>query len=224
MAETAAVARDILLAEAAGARLHLAHISTAASLEWVKWAKERCLPVTAEVAPHHLLLTDEVVNGCGSLAKVNPPLRTEEDRRALCQGLKSGIIDIIATDHAPHAAWEKDLPITEAPFGITGLETAVPLLLSGLVHGGLLTLSDLVQAYSCRPARLFGLPGGTLRRGAPADLTVLKMDAAGTVEPSRFYSKAKHSPFADYPLRGVPVLTMVGGKVIMKEGEVFFES
>lgn len=220
VAETAAVARDILLAQAAGVRLHLAHISTAASVEWVSWAKEKGLPVTAEVTPHHLFLTDEAVKIDGALAKVNPPLRPETDCRALRRALLDGIIDIIATDHAPHQGSEKELPFRDAPFGITGLETAVPLLLSGLVQKGLLKLSGLIQAFSCRPARLMGLNTGTLRPGAPADLTVLDLEAASFVEPGRFYSKAKHSPFAGWKVCGLPVLTMVGGAVIMKQGVV----
>jgi len=222
VAETAAVARDILLAQAAGVRLHLAHISTAASAELVAWAKEKGLPVTAEVTPHHLLLTDAAVKKCGALAKVNPPLRPEKDRLAMCSALRQGIIDIIATDHAPHQGTEKELPLQEAPFGITGLETAVPLLLSGLVQTGLLKLSDLVNAFSCSPARLMGLKTGTLSPGAPADLTVLDPEAKTVVDPARFYSQAKHSPFAGWELTGAPVLTIVGGSVIMKQGEVLY--
>lgn len=220
VAESAAVARDILLAQAAGVRLHLAHISTAAAVEWVAWAKGKGLPVTAEVTPHHLLLTDESVEQCGALAKVNPPLRPEADRSALCRALKTGVIDMVATDHAPHQGWEKKLSLPEAPFGITGLETAVPLLLTGLVHEGQLKLPELVQAFSCRPARLLGLEGGTLKPGSPADLTVLDLDAESVVDPQRFYSKAKHSPFAGWKLRGLPVMTMVGGVVKMNQGAV----
>jgi dihydroorotase len=221
VAESAAVGRDILLAQQAGCRLHLAHISTAGAVEWVAWAKERGLPVTAEVTPHHLLLTDAAVKRCGTLAKVNPPLRTAVDRLAVRRALREGIIDIIATDHAPHQAVEKNRPLAEAPFGITGLETAVALLLTELVHKGVLSLSELVEAYSCRPARLLGLPGGTLKQGSPADLVVLDLEAAGTVQPQHFYSKAKHSPFAGWKLKGLPVMTMVGGKIKMESGRVF---
>lgn len=221
VAESAAVARDILLAQAAGVRLHLAHISTAAAVEWVAWAKAKGLPVTAEVTPHHLLLTDECVKQCGAYAKVNPPLRPEADRLALCRALRSGVIDIVATDHAPHQKFEKELPLTEAPFGITGLETAVPLLLSRLIHEGQLKLPELVQAFSCRPAALLGLDVGTLKPGSPADLTVLDLNAEAVVEPQRFYSKGKHSPFAGWKLRGLPVMTMVGGTLKMNQGAVF---
>ncbi|HOL17443.1 MAG TPA: dihydroorotase [Bacillota bacterium] len=220
VAESIAVARDILLAEAAGIRLHLCHISTAAAVEWVAWAKAKGLPVTAEVTPHHLLLTDAAVERCGALAKVNPPLRTEEDCTALRKALNSGIIDIIATDHAPHRSEEKELSLLEAPFGITGLETAVPLLLSELVNKNLLTLPGLVEAFSCRPARLLNLPAGTIKPGAPADLTVLDLNAPFVVEPQRFYSQARHSPFTGWQLTGLPVMTVVGGKIIMKEGVV----
>lgn len=220
VAETAAVARDILLAGAAGARLHLAHLSTAGSVELLDWARRRGLPVTAEVTPHHLLLTDAAVREHGAAAKVNPPLRPEEDRLAMLQALRAGLIDIIATDHAPHSAAEKERGLAEAPFGIAGLETAVPLLLTELVRPGLLSLAGLVEAYSCRPARLLGLPGGTLRRGAPADLAVLDLEAASTVEPARFYSRARHSPFAGRTLRGRPVMTLVGGEIKMDGGAV----
>ncbi len=220
VAESIAVARDILLAEAAGIRLHLCHISTAAAVEWVAWAKAKGLPVTAEVTPHHLLLSDAAVERCGALAKVNPPLRTEEDCIALRKALNRGIIDIIATDHAPHRKEEKELSLAEAPFGITGLETAVPLLLSELVNKNLLALPRLVEAFSCRPARLLNLPAGTIRPGAPADLTVLDLNVPFKVEPRRFYSKAKHSPFSGWQLTGLPVMTVVGGKMIMKEGVV----
>ncbi|MEW5783671.1 MAG: dihydroorotase [Bacillota bacterium] len=219
-AETVAVARDIILAQAAGARLHLAHVSTAAAVEWVAWAKARGLAVTAEVTPHHLLLNEFALDRCGALAKVNPPLRSEADRKALLQALRDGVIDIIATDHAPHQAAEKEGPLDQAPFGITGLETAVPLLLTELVHGGLLTLAGLVEAYSCRPARLLGLNAGSLRPGSPADLVVLDLETTATVEPERFYSLAKHSPFAGWQLRGLPVLTMIGGVTKMKAGDV----
>jgi dihydroorotase len=221
-AETVAVARDILLAREAGARLHLAHLSSAGSVELLEWARRQGLPVTAEVTPHHLLLTEAAVETRGAAAKVNPPLRTENDRLALCQALRAGLIDIIATDHAPHTAAEKERGMAVAPFGITGLETAVPLLLTGLVRVGLLSLADLVQAFSCRPAQLLGLPAGTLRPGAPADLVLLDLEAKGAVDPKRFYSRGGHSPFAGRPLKGLPVMTMVGGEIKMDKGVVLF--
>ena len=219
-AETIGVARDILLAAAAGARLHLAHLSTAGSVELLAWAKERGFPVTAEVTPHHLLLSEEEIMHSGALAKVNPPLRTEDDCRALQEALRTGLIDIIATDHAPHQLSEKEAGLEAAPCGIAGLETAVPLLLTGLVNKGKLSLPDLVRAYSSRPARLLGLPGGSLQPGAVADIVALDLEAAGTIDPQGFYSRARHSPFAGHPYRGCPMMTMVGGKIMMERGIV----
>lgn len=219
-AETVAVARDILLAEAAGVRLHLAHLSTAGSVELLAWAKERGLPVTAEVTPHHLILTDEEILRSGAQAKVNPPLRTAEDCRVLAEALRTGLIDIIATDHAPHRISEKEAGLEEAPCGIAGLETAVPLLLTELVGRGRLSLPDLVRAFSCRPAELLGLGGGSLRPGLPADITVLDLEPAGTISPENFYSQARQTPFAGRPYRGRPVMTIVGGKITMERGVV----
>ena len=217
-AEILGVARDIILAGAAGAPLHLAHLSTAGSVELLAWAREQGLPITAEVTPHHLLLTAGEIRSSGALAKVNPPLRTAEDCRVLLEALRTGLIDIIATDHAPHTAAEKAAGLEHAPCGIAGLETALPMLLTGLVNKGSLALSDLVQAYSCRPAELLGLQGGTLRRGAPADITVIDLAAEGIIEPEHFYSLARHTPFAGRPYRGCPVMTIVGGKIIMEQG------
>ncbi|NLA26956.1 MAG: dihydroorotase, partial [Firmicutes bacterium] len=219
-AETAAVARDIILAQAAGVPLHLAHLSTAGSVELLAWAKERGLQVTAEVTPHHLLLTEEEICRSGAQAKVNPPLRSADDRLALVEALRSGLIDIIATDHAPHSAAEKAAGLESAPCGIAGLETAVPMLLTGLVDTGMLTLFDLVKAYSSRPAELMGLEGGTLRPGAPADIVVVNLEARGAVDPERFYSLARLSPFAGRPYRGQPVMTIVGGEIKMENGVV----
>lgn len=220
VAETAAVARDIVLAREAGVRLHLAHLSAAGSLEFLEWARNRGIPVTAEVTPHHLLLTESAVADHGSLAKVNPPLRTEEDRLALLQALRNGLIDIIATDHAPHHIDEKKQDITVAPFGVTGLETAVPLLLTELVGNQLISLADLIMAFSCRPAKLLGLPAGTLQPGSPADLVVLDPAAAGVIEAHRFYSLARHSPFSGRSVSIIPVMTMVGGDIKMDQGVV----
>lgn len=219
-AENVAVARDIILAQAAGAPLHLAHLSTAGSVELLALARERGLPVTAEVTPHHLLLTAEEICRSGAQAKVNPPLRTADDCRALIEALRTGLIDIIATDHAPHGAAEKAAGLKAAPCGIAGLETAVPMLLTGLVGKGKLSLSDLVRAYSCRPAELLGLEGGTLRPGVPADIVVVDLEAAGVVDPKSFYSRAQQSPFAGRSYRGRPVMTFVGGEIKMEQGVI----
>ena len=221
VAETVAVARDILLAGATGARLHLAHLSTAGSVELLAWGKEQGFPITAEVTPHHLLLTDEEVYRSGALAKVSPPLRTEDDCRALQEALRTGLIDIIATDHAPHSLSEKESGLEAAPCGISGLETALPLLLGELVGKGKLSLADLVSAFSSRPARLLGLEGGSLQPGAPADITVVDLEAAGTIDPRKFLSQARHSPFAGLSYRGLPVMTMVGGKIRAEQGVVY---
>lgn len=220
VAETVAVARDILLAADAGVHLHLAHLSTAGSVELLAWAKEQGLPVTAEVTPHHLFLTAEEICRSGAQAKVNPPLRTAEDCRVLTEALRTGLIDIIATDHAPHGLFEKTAGLEDAPCGIAGLETAVPLLLTELVDRGELSLSALVNAFSCRPARLLGLEGGTLRPGSPADITVIDLEAAGTIDPETFYTRARHTPFAGRSYRGRPVMTFVGGKIMMEQGVV----
>jgi len=219
-AETAAVARDIILAQAAGVPLHLAPLTPAGSVELLAWAKERGLPVTAEVTPHHLLLTADEISRSGAVAKVNPPLRTADDCRALLEALRTGLIDIIATDHAPHTPAEKAAGLKEAPCGIAGLETAAPMLFTELVGKGKLSLSDLVRAYSCRPAELLGLEGGSLRRGAPADIVVIDLEAEGVVDPKSFYSRAGQSPFAGSPYRGRPVMTIVGGKIKMERGVV----
>lgn len=221
VAETVAVARDILLAEAAGARLHLAHLSTAGSVELLAWAKARGLPVTAEVTPHHLLLTAEEICRSGAQAKVNPPLRTADDCQVLIEALRTGLIDIIATDHAPHCASEKAAGLRAAPCGIAGLETAVSLLLTELVGKGKLALTDLVKAYSCRPAELLGLEGGSLRPGAPADIAVVDLEASGVIDPQSFYSRARQSPFAGRSYRGRPVMTIVGGRIKMERGVVY---
>ncbi len=220
VAETIAVARDILLAAEAGVRLHLAHLSTAGSVELLAWAKEQGFPVTAEVTPHHLLLTAEEIHRSGAQAKVNPPLRTAEDCRVLTEALRTGLIDIIATDHAPHQLAEKEAGLEAAPCGIAGLETALPLLLTELVGRGRLSLSDLVKAFSSRPAELLGLEGGSLRPGSPADITVVDLEAAGTIAPETFYTRARHTPFAGRPYRGRPVMTFVGGKITMEQGVV----
>lgn len=220
-AETLGVARDIILARAAGVPLHLAHLSTAGSVELLAWAKGQGLPVTAEVTPHHLLLTAEEVSRSGALAKVNPPLRTTDDCQVLREALRAGLIDVIATDHAPHTSAEKKAGLEGAPCGIAGLETAVPMLLTGLVAKGKLSLSDLVRAYSCRPAELMGLKGGTLRPGAPADIVVVDLEEEGVVDPAGFYSRAKESPFAGHPYCGRPVLTIVGGEIKMDRGVVY---
>ncbi|HEV2056029.1 MAG TPA: dihydroorotase [Methylomirabilota bacterium] len=213
-AEDVMVARDILLAELTGAHVHIAHVSTAGSVRLVRDGKARGVRVTAEVTPHHLLLTDEAVRDYDPNTKVAPPLRTKRDVEAVLEGLLDGTIDCIATDHAPHALSEKEGEFGECANGVVGLETAVPMLLDRLVRAGRMDLPTLVQRLSPGPARLLNLPGGSLAQGAPADITVLDLERAWTVEPARFHSRARNTPFGGFAGTGAPVMTIVGGKVV----------
>jgi dihydroorotase len=215
-AEEIMAIRDILLARLTGGHIHLCHMSTKGSVELIRWGKERGINVTAEVCPHHLSLTEEAVEGYDTNAKMNPPLRTAADVAALQEAVQDGTIDVIATDHAPHHYDEKEREFADAPNGIVGLETALAVNLTWLVHRGVLDLPTLVERMACAPARLFKLPGGTLRRGAGADLTVFDPDASWTVDPARFLSKGRNSPYAGQTLRGRVGLTVVGGRVIYR--------
>jgi dihydroorotase len=206
--------RDILLARLTGGHIHLCHMSTRGSVELVRWGKERGINVTAEVCPHHLSLTEAAVEGYDTNAKMNPPLREPADREAIREALRDGTIDAIATDHAPHHYDEKEREFADAPNGIVGLETALAVNLTWLVHSEIIALPLLVERMSCAPARLFRLPGGTLRKGAIADVTVFDPDAEWTVDPSRFASKGRNSPYAGRTLRGLVDLTVVDGRVI----------
>jgi dihydroorotase len=212
--EEIAVARDLVLAETTGARFHVAHLSTRGSLRSVREARSRGVNVTCEVTPHHLLLDDARVSGYDTQAKMKPPLATEEDRNALLVGLADGTVDAIATDHAPHHVDEKEEDFDHAPFGIVGLETALPLCLDRLVRPGVISLSRLVELLSCGPARILALEGGTLRVGAPADLTLIDLEQPLRVEPSAFLSRGKNTPFAKWELRGRAVRTIVGGRTV----------
>lgn len=213
-AEEVMVARDILLAELTGARLHIAHISTAGAVRLVRDAKARGVRVSAEVTPHHLLLTEEAVRTFDPNTRMKPPLRTKRDTEALLEALADGTIDCVATDHAPHATAEKEGEFDRAANGIVGLETAVSLLLDRLVRPGLLPLATLVSRLSRDPARLLGLPGGTLAPGSPADVTILDLDAQVTVDPRAFRSRSRNTPFAGWTLRGAPWKTIVAGAVV----------
>jgi dihydroorotase len=212
--EEIAVARNIRLAELTGCRFHVAHLSTAGALASVREAKRRGLPVTCEVTPHHLLLTDERVSGYDTQAKMKPPLTTEADRQALLEGLRDGTVDAIATDHAPHHQDEKDDDFDSAPFGIVGLETAVALSLDRLVRPGILTLNRLVELLSSGPARILKVEGGTLAPGSTADVTLLDLERPFRVEPPSFLSKGKNTPFAGWELKGRAVRTIVGGNTV----------
>jgi dihydroorotase len=214
--EAIMVERDILLAELTGGRVHIAHLSAAASVDAVRRGKARGVRVTAEVTPHHLLLTDELVRQLAydTHTKMNPPLRSEADRLAVLEGLRDGTIDCIATDHAPHTVDDKRVEYDHAAFGVVGLETAAALGLDRLVGVGLLSLSDLVALLSTRPARAFGLPGGSLAPGSPADVVVLDLDRRRRVDAERFFSKGRNTPFAGWTLKGWPVMTIVSGEVV----------
>jgi dihydroorotase len=213
-AEDVMVARDLLLLEDTGGRYHVAHLSTARSLEMVRQAKARGLGVTCEVTPHHLLLTDEEVARTvfSTQCKMKPPLRSERDRLALLAGLADGTIDAIASDHAPHHADEKDVEFDLAPFGILGLETTLALCLDRLVRRQVIGLPRLVELLSSGPARVLGLPGGTLRPGSPADVTLFDPEGDVTVQAAKFLSRSRNTPFEGWQLRGRPVATLVGGR------------
>jgi dihydroorotase len=210
-AEDVMVARDILLAELTGAHLHIAHLSTAGAARMVREAKARGVRVTAEVTPHHLVLSDEAVREYDPNTRMAPPLRGKRDVEAVREALADGTIDAIATDHAPHALSEKEGEFSAAASGIVGLETAVPLLLDRLVGAGVLDLPTLVTRLSTGPARLLNLPGGSLAPGAPADLTILDLERAWTIDPAAFRSRSRNTPFAGWTGKGAPVMTIVGG-------------
>ncbi len=215
-AEEIMAIRDILLARLTGGHIHLCHMSTKGSVELIRWGKERGINVTAEVCPHHLSLTEDAVEGYDTNAKMNPPLRTAADVAALQEAVKDGTIDVIATDHAPHHYDEKEREFADAPNGIVGLETALAVNLTWLVHRQVIDVSTLVERMACAPTRLFKLPGGTLRRGSAADVTVFDPDASWTVDPARFLSKGRNSPYAGQTLRGLVALTVVDGRVIYR--------
>lgn len=215
-AEDVMVARDLLLLEETSGRYHVAHLSTARTLELVRRAKERGLGVTCEVTPHHLLLTDQEVwkSQFSTDTKMKPPLRAEADRQALLAGLADGTVDAIASDHAPHHADEKDVEFSLAPFGIVGLETTVALCLDRLVRPGLIALARLVELLSTGPARAFALPGGSLKPGSPADLTLLDLERPVKIDAAAFCSKSRNTPFHGWELTGGPAGTVVGGRRI----------
>jgi len=217
-AEEIMVIRDILLARLTGGHVHLAHMSTRGSVELIRWGKERGINVTAEVCPHHLSLTEESVRGYNTNAKMNPPLRTAADVEALREAVKDGTIDLIATDHAPHHYDEKEREFADAPNGIVGLETALAVIVTNLVENGYLGFSDLVDRMSCTPARIFNLPGGSLKRGCAADITVFDPSARWKVDPSRFLSKGRNSPYAGMTLVGLAACTIVAGSVVYRSG------
>ena len=220
VAEDIAVARDIMLAEYAGAHVHVAHISSGRAVQLVREAKARGVHVTTEVTPHHLTMTEDCVDPTDSSTKVNPPLRTEKDTAAMLAGLLDGTIDMVVTDHSPHAREEKDREYIYAPSGFPGLETALGVLLTDLVHTGKVPLATLIERMTYGPARVFKLNAGTLGEGAPADVTVIDPELQWTVDVNKFYTRGRHSPFNGRQLKGKAVLTVVDGKIVMKDGVI----
>jgi dihydroorotase len=225
--EAGFIKRDIELAEKADGRIHFSHVSLARSVELIESAKKRGVRVTAEVTPQHLLLTERMAKDIGPNAKVNPPLRSEEDVAAVREGLANGTIDVIASDHAPHSTEEKNRPWDQAPFGVVGLETTLGLILTFLVRPGILTLSQAIEKLTGAPARIFGLNSlgiGSLRPGAKADLTLIDLNRKWKVDAGRFYSKGRNCPFDGWDLRGKAILTMVSGRIVAKEGIIVYEN
>ncbi len=213
-AEDVMISRDLLLAELTGGRLHIQHVSTFHGVEMIRQAKSRGIHVTAEATPHHLTLVDEACDGYRTEAKVNPPLRSAADRQAVIEGLVDGTLDVIATDHAPHHYDEKEQAFEDAPFGLIGLETALGIVLTHIVGKRLMTVNKLVERMSCAPAKAFNLPGGTLRAGAPADVTVFDANREWIVNPTQLLSKSKNTPFAGWRLTGRATMTVVGGRIV----------
>jgi len=213
-AEDIHIARDLMLAELTGGHIHLQHCSTSFGVEMIRQAKARGVHVTAEASPHHLVLTEEAVEGYRTEAKMNPPLRTAADVEAVRAGLADGTLDIIATDHAPHHYDEKEAAFADAPNGIVGLETALGIILTRVVGEGVIDLPTMVERMSCQPARAFKLPGGTLAVGSVADVTVFDADATWTVDAKAFLSKSRNTPFDGWELTGKPCYTVVDGRVV----------
>jgi dihydroorotase len=220
LAEDLDAMRDILLAEATGAKIHLAHVSTRGAIEAVRNAKAKGLKVTCEVAPHHFTLTDASVEGYDTNMKMSPPLRSQEHLEAILEAIKDGTIDAVATDHAPHHADEKNLEFDRAPFGITGSETAIGLAFDKLIHTGLINLVRLVEMFSTSPARIFNLKNrGTLKAGSIADVTILDPDLKWTYHVSETKSKSKNSPFDGWSFTGAAVATIVGGRIVYRRSD-----
>jgi dihydroorotase len=213
-AEEIMAIRDILLARRTGGHVHLCHMSTRGSVELIRWGKDRGINVTAEVCPHHLSLTEDAVEGYDTNAKMNPPLRTADDVAALQEAVRDGTIDVIATDHAPHHYDEKEREFADAPNGIVGLETALAVNITWLVQSGIIDVVALVNRMATMPARVFRLPGGNLRRGTPADITVFDPAAQWVVDPAQFRSKGRNTPYAGHTLYGRVHHTIVDGVVV----------
>jgi dihydroorotase len=213
--EEVMVARDLILAEKTSARIHIAHLSVKGAIRFIQEAKEKKVRATTEVTPHHLLLTDAALETYDTNLKVNPPLRSKEDVQALVKAVKAGIVDIIVTDHAPHTPEEKDVEFDKAPFGINGLETAVSLILDRFVNKNIITLPRFIEMMSSTPAQILGRQDkGKICVGADADLTILNLHKEIVVDVHQFLSKSRNNPFHNWKLKGVPVMTIVGGKIV----------
>lgn len=215
-AEDVMIARDLILAELTGGRLHIQHVATRLGVQLIREAKARGVQVSAEATPHHFTLTDAAVEQYRTDAKMNPPLRSEEDRDAVLEGVRDGTLDVIATDHAPHHYDEKEQAFDHAPFGIVGLETALGLAMTELVHRKLINLPTLIDRMSWTPARAFKLAGGTLARGGVGDVTIFHPDEEWVVDPTRFKSLSRNTPFTGWRLRGVPIMTLVGARTVFR--------
>jgi len=214
VAEDIMVQRDLLLAAYTGGHVHIAHISTGRAVDFVRRAKQDKVRATCEVTPHHLVLTDEAVGDYDTNAKMNPPVRTANDIVAIREGLRDGTIDAIATDHAPHHTDEKCVEFSLAPFGVIGLETAVPICLDRLFHGGVIELDRFVELFTLGPARILRVDRGTLGPGVAADVTVLDLDRDSTIRPEDFESKSRNTPFGGWELKGAAVMTIVAGRIV----------
>jgi dihydroorotase len=217
-AEEIMIARDAMLARDTGARIHIAHVSTARSVEIIRRAKNEGVSITAETCPQYFALTEETVLEKGALARVNPPLRTEADRRAIIEGLRDGTLDAIATDHAPHTAEEKSRGLADAPGGMAGLETSLALALTALYHAGELTLAEIIEKMSGAPAKILGIGAGTLAPGAAADIALFDPDEEWTVKPEEFRSRSRNTPFASARLRGRVAITFLRGGISFARG------
>ncbi len=213
ISESVIVERDLAILEAVGGRYHLLHVSTREALDAIKRAKAKGLNATVEVSPHHFMLTDEQVLKSGTNAKMNPPLRSEQDRLALIEGLRSGLIDAIATDHAPHDLASKEKTLEEASFGIVGVETMLPLSLT-LYHDKVLSLKDLLAKMTCNAAKIINFDGGVIKKGARADLVLIDLDTEWTIDSQKFHSKSKNSPFDGFKVKGRAIRTVVAGKTV----------
>jgi dihydroorotase len=212
-AEEIIVARDLTLAEATGGRLHVAHVSTAGSVDLIRRAKQRGVPVTCEATTHHLTLTDEWVQSFDPNSKMNPPLRSAADLEALRAAIADGTIDCIVSDHAPHAPEEKDVEFTHAPFGVIGLESTLPVLITQLIEPGVLTWPQAIATMTCRPARALGIQAGTLETGRPADATIIDPSTPWTIDSARFRSNSRNCPFHGWKVRGRALVAIVGGEI-----------